>query len=160
MIKMFTEKKGGLFSRYLIAFCVITTVLCLAEGILGSLLMPDSRLPFSAFFVPPCFGLLTSLTGIVVESRRVLSTWETVLRLVLQWLLIMGIVFGVNLCLGYIFTPFMAGIVAAEVTVIFVLVYLIMWLNERRIANAFNRELASLQMETRTAHSLTTSKKN
>ena len=137
--------KGGLLSRYLIAFCVITTGLCLAEGILGSLLMPDSRLPFSAYFVPPGFGLLTVLTGIVVESRRVLSVWEMALRLVLQWLLIMGIVFGVNLFAGYRLTPMLAGIVAVEVTVIFLFVYLVMWLNERRIANAFNRQLAVLQ---------------
>ena len=137
--------KGGLLSRYLIAFCVITTGLCLAEGILGSLLMPDSRLPFSAYLVPPGFGLLTVLTGIVVESRRVLSVWEMALRLVLQWLLIMGIVFGVNLFAGYRLTPMLAGIVAVEVTVIFLFVYLVMWLNERRIANAFNRQLAVLQ---------------
>ena len=39
----------------------------------------------------------------------------------------------------------LAGIVAVEVTVIFLFVYLVMWLNERRIANAFNRQLAVLQ---------------
>ena len=142
---MFHEKNGGLLSRYLVAFCVITTGLCLAEGILGSLLLPGSRLSYSAFFVPPGFGLLTALTGIVVESRRVLSVWETAFRLVLQWLLIMGMVFGVNLAVGYRFSPLMAGIVAGEVTVIFVFVYVVMWLNERRIANAFNRKLADLQ---------------
>ncbi len=142
---MFNENNGGLLSRYLIAFCVITTGLCIAEGILGIWLLPGSRLPYSAYFVPPGFGLLTVLTGIVVESHRVLSAWEIAFRLVLQWLLIMGIVFGVNLVVGYRFTPLMAGIVAAEVTVIFVFVYLVMWLNERRIAHAFNRKLASLQ---------------
>ena len=142
---MFTKKKGGLLSRFLIAFCVITTGLCLAEGILGSWLLSGSRLSYSAYFVPPGFGLLTVLTGIVVESRRVLSVWEMALRLVLQWLLIMGIVFGVNLFAGYRLTPMLAGIVAVEVTVIFLFVYLVMWLNERRIANAFNRQLAVLQ---------------
>ncbi len=142
---MFTKKKGGLLSRFLIAFCVITTGLCLAEGILGSWLLSGSRLSYSAYFVPPGFGLLTVLTGIVVESRRVLSVWETVFRLVLQWLLIMGIVFGVNLVAGYRFTPLMAGIVAGEVTVIFAFVYFVMWINERRIASAFNRKLAALQ---------------
>ena len=142
---MFNHKNGGLLSRYLIAFCVITTALCLAEGILGSWLLPGSQLSYSAYFVPPGFGLLTVLTGIVVESRRVLSVWETVFRLVLQWLLIMGIVFGVNLVAGYRFTPLMAGIVAGEVTVIFAFVYFVMWINERRIASAFNRKLAALQ---------------
>ena len=142
---MFKNKGEGLLSRYLIAFCVITTALCLAEGILGSWLLPGSQLSYSAYFVPPGFGLLTVLTGIVVESRRVLSVWEMALRLVLQWLLIMGIVFGVNLFAGYRLTPMLAGIVAVEVTVIFLFVYLVMWLNERRIANAFNRQLAVLQ---------------
>ncbi len=142
---MFTEKSGGVLSRYLIGFCVITTGLCLAEGILGSWLLPGSRLPYSAYLVPPGFGLLTVLTGIVVESHRVLSVWEIAFRLVLQWLLIMGIVFGVNLVAGYRLTPLLAGIVTAEVTVIFFFVYFVMWLNERRIAKAFNRKLAALQ---------------
>ena len=145
MIRMFNGKFGGMLSRYLISICVISTGLCLAEGLLGSWLLPDSRLPFSAYFVPPGFGLLTALTGLVMESRRVLSAWEIALRLVVQWLLILGIVFGVNLIVGYRFTPFMAGIVAAEVTVIFLFVYFVIWLNERRIAKAFNRELAELQ---------------
>lgn len=145
MARMFHNNNGGFLSRYLIAFCVITTGLCIAEGILGSLLLPDGRLPYSAYFVPPVFGALTSLTGLVMESRKVLSVRQIAFRLFLQWLLILGLVFGVNLVIGYRYTPLMAGIVTVEVTVIFLFVYLVMWLNERRIANAFNRELAALQ---------------
>ena len=145
MARIFQNNNGGYLSRYLIAFCVITTGLCIAEGILGSWLLPDGRLPYSAYLVPPGFGLLTSLTGLVMESRKVLSVRQIAFRLFLQWLLILGLVFGINLVVGYRITPMLAGVVTAEITVIFIFVYLIMWLNERRIASAFNRRLADLQ---------------
>lgn len=145
MARMFHNNNGGVLSRYLIAFCVITTGLCIAEGIFGSWLLPDGRLPYSAYFVPPFFGALTSLTGLVMESRKVLSVWQIAFRLFLQWLLILGLVFGINLVVGYRFTPMLAGVVVAEITVIFAFVYLVMWVNERRIASAFNRKLADMQ---------------
>ena len=66
-------------------------------------------------------------------------------RLFIQLLLIEGMVFGINLALGYRFSPFLAGIVAMEVAGIFVFVYFVMWLNERRVVREFNRKLARLQ---------------
>ena len=145
MIGMLFHRIGGVLTRYLVAFCVITTGMCVAEGVLGIWLLPDSRLPFSAYLVPPAFGLMTVLTGLVTESRKELSVREMLFRIGLQWLLIEGMVFGVNFAVGNRFTPMMAGIVAGEITCIFVFVYFVMWLNERRIAREFNRKLASLQ---------------
>ena len=142
---MFFHTNSGFLTRYLIAFCAITTGLCIAEGVLGIWLLPDSRLPFSAYLVPPAFGLMTVLTGLVTESRKELSVRQMLFRIGLQWLLIEGMVFGVNFAVGNRFTPMLAGIVAGEITCIFVFVYLVMWLNERRVAREFNRKLASLQ---------------
>ena len=142
---MFFHANSGFLTRYLIAFCAITTGLCIAEGVLGIWLLPDSRLPFSAYLVPPAFGLMTVLTGLVTESRKELSVRQMLFRIGLQWLLIEGMVFGGNFAVGNRFTPMMAGIVAGEITCIFVFVYLVMWLNERRVAREFNRKLASLQ---------------
>ncbi len=138
-------RNGGFLTRYLIAFCVITTGLCIAEGVLGLWLQPDIKLTFGSFLVPPAFGLMTSLTGLVMESRRELSARQMLFRLFIQLLLIEGMVFGINLALGYRFSPFLAGIVAMEVAGIFVFVYFVMWLNERRVVREFNRKLARLQ---------------
>lgn len=129
----------------MIAFCSITTGLCIAEGVLGIILLPDERLSFSAFLIPPAFGLLTVLTGLVMESRRELSAKQTLLRMFIQLLLIEGEVFGVNFLLGNHFTPVQAGIVAIEIAGIFVFVYFVMWLNGRYVAGEFNRRLAALQ---------------
>lgn len=145
MKQMNTTNKGGFLTRYLIAFCVITTGLCVAEGLLGCWLLPDSRMTFSAYLVPPAFGLITSLTGLVLESRRELSPRQMLIRLFIQWLLIEGIVFGFNLTIGNRFTPISAIIVAVEIAVIFVFVHFVIWLNELRISREFNRKLAALQ---------------
>lgn len=138
-------KSGNIFTRYLIAFCVITTALCVMEGILGALLLPDMSLQFKHYLVPPAFGLLTSLTGLVMESRKELSVRQMLARMAIQLLLIEGIVFGVNIAIGNRFSPLMALVVAFENAVIFVFVYFVMWLNEHRIANAFNSRLSAWQ---------------
>lgn len=136
---------GSVLARYAVAFCAVTTGLCLLEGLLGCFLFPGRMLDYRAFLAPPAFGLLTSLTGLVMESERVLSLWETLLRLGVQLLLIEGMVFGLNLLTGQPLTPLLAALLAAEVVGVFVFVYFILWLNERRVADAFNRKLATRQ---------------
>lgn len=138
-------KDRGFFSRFIINVCVITTGITLMEGILGSIFLPDMPLNFRAYLVPPVFGVLTALTGLVVESRRDLSIRQMLCRMALQLLLIEGMVFGVNHLAGYSYPWPMSLALALGIFVIFIFVYFIMWLNERRIANEFNRRLAEMQ---------------
>lgn len=130
---------------FILSFCIITACITLVNGILGCIFMPDIRFGYEAFFSPPLFGLLTALTGIITRSRRELSTVQTLFRLVLQLLSIEAIVFGINYASGHSFEAPLACALALCVAAIFVLVYLILWLNNQRIARQFNASLKEFQ---------------
>lgn len=138
-------KGDDFFSRFMINACVITTGIILLEGTLGSFFLPDMQLNFHAYLVPPIFGVLTALTGLVVESRRDLSIRRMLCRMALQLLLIEGMVFGVNHLAGYSYPWPMSLAMALGIFAVFVFVYFVMWLNERRIAKEFNKRLAQMQ---------------
>lgn len=144
-------KNDGVLTKYLVSFCFTTTGICFLELILGSLLMPDMRFGFDAFLMPPLFGFLTTMTGLVLESRRALSAGETVLRMFVQLILIEGIVFGINLAAGNRFTVVETAALAVGIAIVFAFVHLVSWLNERRIARAFNSRLAEFQEKYRSA---------
>ena len=140
-------KSDSIFTRYLIGFCVTTTGVCLLELILGSLMLPEQRFGFGAFLMPPLFGFLTTMTALVLESRRELSAAETAVRMVLQLLLIEGIVFGINLWAGNRYSAPEAVLLAVGIAAVYAFAHLVLWLNERRIARAFNERLAEFQRE-------------
>lgn len=142
---MIFMKESGFFSRFIINVCIITTGITLMEGILGSVFLPDMPLNFHAYLVPPVFGVLTALTGLVVESRRELSVRQMLWRMALQLLLIEGLIFGVNALAGYSYPWPMALALALGILAVFIFVYFVMWLNERRIAKEFNQRLAQMQ---------------
>lgn len=138
-------KESGFWSRLIVNTCVITTGITLLEGILGSLFLPQMALSFHAYLVPPIFGVLTALTGLVVESRRSLSVRQMLFRMLFQLLLIECMVFGVNYVAGNVYSLKMSAALALGILAVFVFVYFVMWLNERRIAMEFNRRLAQMQ---------------
>lgn len=133
------------FTDFILSFCIITACITLVNGILGCVFMPDIRFGYEAFFSPPLFGLLTALTGIITKSRRELSTGQTLFRLMLQLLFIEAIVFGLNYASGHSFEPLLACTLALCVAIIFVIVYLILWLNNQRMARQFNASLKEFQ---------------
>ena len=130
---------------FILSFCIITACITLVNGILGCIFMPDIRFGYEAFFSPPLFGLLTALTGIITKSRRELSTGQILFRLMLQLLFIEAIVFGLNYASGHSFESPLACVLAVCIALIFVLVYLILWLNNQRTARQFNASLKEFQ---------------
>ena len=144
---MTVKKNRGFLARLPVSVCVITTGITLLEGVLGSLFLPEQRLPFTAFLVPPVFGLLTALTGLVVESRRELTKRQMLFRMAMQLVLIETMIFGVNHLTGRFYSLKISAAMALGILAVFVFVYLMMWFNESRTASAFNRKLARWQRD-------------
>lgn len=144
-MKSFSNNKDSLLTRYLINFCIITTGVTFLEGILGSIYYPEMVFGFTAYFVPPLYGFLTALTGLVTESRKPISAGGMIFRMAVQLILIEAIVLGTNYLAGHRFEPLQTAVLAAGVAAVFAFVYFMVWLNDRRIAAAFNKKLAELQ---------------
>lgn len=138
-------KHSSTFSDYLITFLVITACITILEGFLGVLFVPDLLFGYEAFFTPPIFGFLSTLTGLVLKSKKELTIKQVLFREFIQLLLIEGIVFGANYVAGNIFEFKLNIALALSIAVVFVLVHFILWLNDRRIAHSFNEQLRTFQ---------------
>lgn len=135
----------------LIAFCVCTTCITLLEGIMGVLFFPNEKLDYGAFFSPPIFGALSVLFSLVADSSKELAMQQVIVRRVLHLLLIEAMVFGLNDLAGASFPPVVCIALALGIAIVFVMVYVITWINESKSAMDFNLKLKEYQ-ESRREH--------
>lgn len=142
----------------LIDFCVCTTCITLLEGVMGMLFFPDQEIYYDAFFSPPLFGTLSVLLGFVTNSKKELTVKQVMFRRVLHLLLIEGLVFGLNYLAGVVFPPVIGIALALGIAVVFVMVYVITWINDQKSAEDFNQKLKEFQADIRTTELVYTTK--
>ena len=133
------------FSEMLVGFCVSTTFICILQGVLGCIFMPDVKLDFGVLLSPPLFGFLSTLLGVVEFSSRELTVRQVLIRRVIHLLLIEGMVFGLNILVGNGFTFWMAVLLALGIAVVYICVYVVLWVDELRYARVFNEKLKEFQ---------------
>ena len=135
--------------HYLLVFFIVTACVTTAQGIVGTLLWPEARFGFDAFLFPPLFGILSVLSNVVLISKKELSMGQMAFRMFLQLLVIEVMVFSVNILVGSSenYTPAICILLAGAVAGIYGVVHVIMWLNDRRAAKAFNERLRRFQEE-------------
>ena len=130
----------------LLIFFIVTACVTTAQGIVGTLLWPEARFGFDAFLFPPLFGILSVLSNVVLISKKELSMGQMAFRM---FLVIEVMVFSVNILVGSSenYTPAICILLAGAVAGIYGVVHVIMWLNDRRAAKAFNERLRRFQEE-------------
>lgn len=138
-------KCKNLISDLAAAFFISTTLITIGSAIIGSVYLKEVTFGYYAFFSPPLIGVLSSLLGIVSYSRRELSVVEAIVRKGLHLFLIEVMIFGLNYASGVCFSPELSVILALFIMLVFVSVHVITWLNDKRVADAFNRELELFQ---------------
>lgn len=133
----------------LFIFFIVTACVTTAQGIIGTLLWPEARFGFEAFLFPPLFGILSVLSNVVLISKKELSMGQMAFRMFLQLLVIEVMVFAVNIMAGSFknYTPGICILLAIAVAGIYGVVHVMMWLNDRREAKAFNERLRRFQEE-------------
>ena len=131
----------------IMSFFVITAAICILEGILGVLFVPEEQLNYKAFFTPPLFALLSVLCGIVTIAKREFSMKQAIVRKIIHLILIELMVFGINYMEGYVFSPLLNVVLMLGIGCIYALVCIVLYLNDRRIATLFNLELKKFQQK-------------
>lgn len=129
----------------MMAFFVCTACICILEGIMGVIFMPDLQLDYGAFFSPPLFGLLSVVFGLITESKKELSVRQVLVRRAIHLALIEGMVFGINYLTGNIFEPVVVVVLALAIAVVFCMVYVVLYVNDSRNAKEFNEKLKEYQ---------------
>lgn len=133
------------FTSAVMAFFVVTSLICMMEGILGMLFMPEAALPYKAFFAPPFFGFCSVLGGLVNYAKKELTVKQVLCRRILHLILVEAMVFGSNYAVGAVFSRIESVALAVSIAVVFILVYGVLYLNDSWHAKQFNRELRKFQ---------------
>ncbi len=134
-------------SEFIMSFCICTTGITLLEGLLGMLLYPNELLPYKAFFSPPLFALFSEVLGLVTVSKNELTIKQVLIRRAIHLILIEIMVFGLNYAEGYVYPLKEAIVLAVGIAAVFVAVYVVLWLLDRRSAKQFNEQLKRYQQE-------------
>lgn len=146
---MQARKMENVPTSLLLIFFIVTACVTTAQGIIGTLLWPEARFGFEAFLFPPLFGILSVLSNVVLISKKELSMGQMAFRMFLQLLVIEVMVFAVNIMAGSFknYTPAICILLAIAVAGIYGVVHVMIWLNDRREAKAFNERLRRFQEE-------------
>ncbi len=133
-----------------ITFFTSTTLVCILEGILGSIFYPGMKVDFSAFFSPPLFGFLSVVFGLLAgiksdKRKREIAGSEAIIRRMIHLILIIGSVFLLNAANSRTFSMPQTIIIVFSVTIIYLMVYLVIYLNDRKNALDFNQKLKKYQ---------------
>lgn len=138
-------KNSKVITEFIMSFFIATTCIGICMGILGSFFMKEVVFGYDAFFSPPIFGFFSVCLSIVNYSKKELSIKQVIVRKCIHLLLINVLVFGLNYDYGMIFEPIFALCLFLFIFVIYVTVNVLIWLNDRKTAVQFNKELIEFQ---------------
>ncbi len=139
------QSAKGFWSEFMMSFFVCTACICILEGILGMIFFPEQGFGYDAFFSPPLFGFVSVLFGVVTYSKRELTMREVIVRRCIHLLLIELFVVGINYAAGTMFSTGFVIVLVFAIAVVFVAVYAVLYVNDKRSAVLFNEELRKFQ---------------
>lgn len=128
-------------------FFISVTLINLAMFILGLLFRPDQRFGYEVFIYPLIYGLIGMIPILVVRTQKELSVKQIIIRKIMQLFLLMvlllGCIFGQSLK-DPNRIPAIIGI-AFSIVLIYVLVNVIEWMMDERVAKDMTEDLLKFQ---------------
>ena len=131
----------------LINFFIIVTMVNIVIFICGSLFAPDQNITYAAFIVPIIDGILGSIPGLIMYSKRELTVKQMIIREVIQFFMVEIIIllfsFGFS---GFrIENLYMMAIVALSVAAVYISVWVIRFFLDSRKAKKMTDDLKMFQ---------------
>ena len=136
-----------ILSELMMSFFVTSTCISICMGVLGTIFLKDDTLGYDAYFLPVIFGFITISLGFFNYTKKEISIGQAIVRKAIHLLLIECFIFGINYFSGTVFKPILAIWLAISIAVVYVVVNLITWLNDKRVTTRFNRELEVFQQK-------------
>ena len=133
--------------KVMMSFFVSVACICAAMALVGMTFETDTRFGYEAFLSPLIFGLLASIPTLVTYSKKELSLEQTAVRNLLHFVLLEMIVLSVLYFGGMLTSVSMAISLGISIFIIDLVVNLVLWINDKRIAKEFNTALKRWQNE-------------
>lgn len=131
--------------RRLLGFLLIQAGITISIGVIG-LLMPSAKgLSPVAFFMPFIYALFCVLPSFVTYSRKELSIKQTIIRKVIEFILIEAVILLISYLIGALINSFMWVAIAISVAVIYIGNTLISYFILKNDAQAMTKKLRNLK---------------
>lgn len=133
----------------LAGFFISVTLITAAMFILGLFFQPDMRFGYEAFAYPLIYGVIGSVPGLLMYSRKELTLKQTLIREFIQMSLI--IVLIITFMFGRFkniqdLVPQIIG-VSVSIVIIYVLVHFFGWLMDLKTAKVMTEDLKRFQQK-------------
>jgi len=131
----------------LAGFFISVTLINVAMFVLGIMLQPDYRFGYEAFAYPLIYGVIGSVPGLVMYSKKELTVWQTLIREFIQMVLIVALIIAFMFGRFHItreYVPQIIG-VSLSVMIIYVLVHVFSWLMDLKTASKMTEDLKAFQ---------------
>ena len=131
----------------LAGFFISVTLINAAMFVLGLMLQPDLRFGYEAFAYPLLYGIIGSVPGLVMYSKKELTVKQTLIREFIQMMLIVALIIGFMFGRFNITSEHVPQIIGVSISVmiIFVLVHVFAWLMDLKTANKMTEDLKVFQ---------------
>ena len=134
------------FIKTINTFFIIVTLVSVAMGVSGLIFAPDAAFSYGILFSPVIFGLLSVLPHFVFYSKKELSFKAQILRAILHLFLLEILLVSFVMIVNKISFINMIPIIIA-IFIVDVLVHLISWGLDCRLAASLNESLKQLQTQ-------------
>lgn len=131
----------------MMSFFVSVVFITAAMALIGMIFEPDTIFGYEAFLSPILFGAVASLPLLVKYSKKELSVKQSVIRSVIHFLLLEVIVLSILFFTGLLTDVSMAISLAVSILVIDLVVNLVLWINDKKTAEEFNKALKNYQSD-------------
>lgn len=132
-------------------FCMVTTCMVFAVAVFTTILNPADRIEAVILWQIPAVAALISLLTLIYPWDRQMGKWESLVRKVIHYILINGIVLGAGILFDWYDPKHIGSVIAmlASVAIIFLVVSGISWHKSARDARRMNERLQDLQEQNR-----------
>ncbi|MBD8500231.1 DUF3021 family protein [Paenibacillus arenosi] len=106
---------------------------------------PDLAFDLKSIYTIMTFSMIGALLGFIMYSRKDLSEKQTRVRIAIHFIALEIILISLGIIIGVINSPLSVIILALQVAVVYVIVRLLAWHNDKKVANSINEKLKSFK---------------
>lgn len=115
--------------------------------ILRQFFYPDMAFDLKSIYTIMTFSVIGALIGFILYSRNDLSEKQTRIRIAIHFLALEIILISLGIFIGVINSALSAIILGLEIAVVYIIVRLLAWQNDKKVANSINEKLKSLKKD-------------
>ena len=129
------------------SFFICVTLINVAMFVLGRMLEPDLKFGYEAFAYPLICGVIGSIPGLVMYSKKELTMKQTIIREIIQMFLVIAVIIGFMFGRFKFIPDIWPQIIGVSISVmiIYVLVHVFGWLIDLKTANIMMEDLKKFQ---------------